>query len=243
MVEKKIIGVIEARMGSKRFPGKSLKKLDKKNNLIDYVIKNLLKSEYFENKNIYILTSEAKNNKSLISYIKKNYKINIIIGPEENVFGRYLKLKNKKNFLILRLTGDNPLVDPLLIDKFIETFLKKKIHYLSTRSMVHSENWKVKSSFPKGVSLEAFYSKKLFEKERYFKRDIFQFPTWFFFNKKIIAKIRKFNSFGNYKFLKKNFSFTIDQKRDYYRVKNFIKKNRCIPGTNNLWNTYSRKKI
>ena len=89
MVKKKIIGVIEARMGSKRLPGKSLKKLDQNNNLIDYVIKNLLKSKYFENKNIYILTSEAKNNKSLIRYIKKNYKINIIIGSEENVFSRY----------------------------------------------------------------------------------------------------------------------------------------------------------
>ena len=82
MVEKKIIGVIEARMGSKRLPGKSLKKLYKNYNLIDYVIKNLLKSKYFKNKNIYILTSEAKNNKSLIRYIKKNYKVNIIIGHE-----------------------------------------------------------------------------------------------------------------------------------------------------------------
>ena len=36
MVEKKIIGVIEARMGSKRLPGKSLKKLYKNYNLIDY---------------------------------------------------------------------------------------------------------------------------------------------------------------------------------------------------------------
>ena len=243
MVKKKIIGVIEARMGSKRLPGKSLKKLDKNNNLIDYVIKNLLKSKYFKNKNIYILKNKMKNNKSLIRYIKKNYKINIIIGSEENVYSRYLRFKNKKNFPILRLTGDNPLIDPFLIDKFIETFVKNKIHYLTTRSMGHSKNWKIKSSFPRGISLEAFYSKKLFEKERYFKRDIFQFPTWFFFNKKIIAKIRKFNSFGNYKFLKRNFSFTIDKKRDYYRMKNFIKKNKCIPGTNNLWNIYSKKKI
>ena len=38
------------------------------------------------------------------------------------MFFRYLKFKNKKNFPILRLTGDNPLIDPFLIDKFIETF-------------------------------------------------------------------------------------------------------------------------
>ena len=50
MDKKKIICVIEARMGSKRFPGKSLLKLDKENTLIDYVIKNTLKSNYFFNR-------------------------------------------------------------------------------------------------------------------------------------------------------------------------------------------------
>ena len=98
MVEKKFICVIEARMGSKRFPGKSLKKLDKSNNLIDYVIKNVLESKYFNNENIYLLTSESQNNKPLIEYVKKNYLINLIIGSEENVFSRYLKFKKKKKF-------------------------------------------------------------------------------------------------------------------------------------------------
>ena len=60
MVKLKIICVIEARMGSKRFPGKSLVKLDQKNTLVDFVIKNVLNSKYFNNNNIYILTSEAK---------------------------------------------------------------------------------------------------------------------------------------------------------------------------------------
>ena len=72
MDKKKIICVIEARMGSKRFPGKSLVKLDKDNTLIDYVIKNTLKSSYFFNNNTYILTSDSINNKPLIKYIKKN---------------------------------------------------------------------------------------------------------------------------------------------------------------------------
>ena len=39
-------------MGSKRFPGKSLIKLNKKDRLIDYVVKNVQKSKYFNNKNI-----------------------------------------------------------------------------------------------------------------------------------------------------------------------------------------------
>ena len=125
-------------MGSKRFPGKSLLKLDKENTLIDYVIKNTLKSSYFFNSNTYVLTSNSKNNKPLIKYLKKKYSVKLIVGSENNVFSRYLKFKNRANFPILRLTGDNPLIDPILIDRFIKTFLKK-IDYITTRGMTHSK--------------------------------------------------------------------------------------------------------
>ena len=180
-IKKKFICVVEARMGSKRLPKKSLLNLDRKNKLIDFVIKNVQSSKYFNDKNIYILTSESKNNKSLIKHIKKNYSVQVIIGSENNVFSRYKKFKNKGNLPILRLTGDNPLIDPYLIDKFVEIFIKKKPHYMTTRAMEHSENWKIQSSFPKGISLEAFYSKKLFVKENSFDKKNEEFPTWFFF--------------------------------------------------------------
>ena len=83
MDQKKIICVIEARMGSMRFPGKSLLKLDKENTLIDYVIKNTLKSSYFFNSNTYVLTSNSKNNKPLIKYLKKK-----IFSEVDSGFGK-----------------------------------------------------------------------------------------------------------------------------------------------------------
>ena len=49
-MKKKFICTIEARMGSKRFPGKILKKLDGNNRLIDYVLKNVQKSKFFNNR-------------------------------------------------------------------------------------------------------------------------------------------------------------------------------------------------
>ena len=242
MDKKKIICTIEARMGSKRLPGKSLKKLDKDNTLIDYVIKNVLNSSYFFNNNTYFLTSKNNNNKSLIRHIKKKYSIKLILGSESDVFSRYLKFKNQRNFAILRLTGDNPMIDPILIDRFVKIFINKKIDYMTTRGMCHSKNWNVNSSFPKGISLEAFYSKKFFSIEKQFQQHHREFPTYFFFNKKIKAKIRKFNSFGNYKNIDQISSFTIDEKKDYIRLKKFIKINKCKPGYNNLWNLYVNNK-
>ena len=46
---------IEARMGSTRLPGKSMKFLNKDSRLIDFVIMNALKSKYINKKNLYLL--------------------------------------------------------------------------------------------------------------------------------------------------------------------------------------------
>jgi spore coat polysaccharide biosynthesis protein SpsF len=242
-MKKKFICTIEARMGSKRFPGKSLIKLNKKDRLIDYVVKNVQKSKYFNNKNIYILTSDSKNNNSLVRYIKNNYNVNIICGSEKNVFSRYLVFKKKNKIPILRLTADNPFIDPILINKFVEVFSETKIDYLTTRAMEHSKNWKIKSSFPKGISLEAFLSNKLFAKEKEFNKNIYEFPTWFFFNKhnNNKFKIRKFKSFDIYKKSKLNESYTIDTKKDYLRLMSIIKKNNFKPGFNNFYNLIQTK--
>ena len=123
---KNIKCVIEARMGSKRLPGKSMKLINDKFRLIDFVILNALNSKNLNKKNIFILTSENKNNLKLIKYLKKQYNLNIIIGSELNVFSRYKIFDDNRDYSILRLTGDNPLIDPLLIDVFINKFKRVK---------------------------------------------------------------------------------------------------------------------
>lgn len=235
---RKIRCTIEARMGSTRLPGKSMKFLNKNFRLIDFVIGNALNSRYLNKKNIYLLTSNKKNNKILIDHVKKNYNIKIIAGSDLNVFSRYMYFKNYKKFTFLRLTADNPLVDPFLIDKLIEYFSKSKVDYLTTRAMNHSKKWKVKSDYPKGISAEIFYSEKLFYNKNKFNPKIFQSPTWFFFNKLFKAKIKKFKSFGIYKKLSIKNSFTVDNFEDYKNVVNFIKKNKCSPGRDNIYNSY-----
>ena len=209
-IMKNLKCVIEARMGSKRLPGKSMSQITPKFKLIDFVIGNALQSTYINKKNIFFLTSKNKNNKVLISHVKKNYGIKIFKGSEKNVYSRYKKFNDGKSYNILRLTADNPLIDPKLIDRFVECFTKSKAEYLTTRAMCHSKNWKAKSDFPKGISLEIFYSKKLFINDKRFNLLNQDSPTWFFFNKKFDVKVEKFKSFSFYKKPKKNSSFTID---------------------------------
>lgn len=228
-------------MGSTRLPGKSMKFLTQSFRLIDFVILNALSSKYINKKNIYLLTSKKGNNRVLVNHVRKKYGIKIITGSDTNVFSRYLYFKKFKNFPILRLTADNPLVDPYLINNFVKYFKKNKTDYLTTRAMEHTKLWKIKSDFPRGLSAEIFFSSKLFENEKKFSPESFQSPTWFFFNKLSDAKIKKFNSFGVYKKLKLNKIFTIDSQNDYKKVKKFIKKNNCLPGLSNICNYYKKK--
>ena len=59
----------------------------------------------------------------------------------------------------------------------------------------------------------------------------------FFFNKLFNARIKKFKSFGVYKKLNIKKTYTIDNLSDFIAVKNFIKKNDCKPGLNNIYNS------
>ena len=89
-----------------------------------------------------------------------------------------------------------------------------------------------------GVSIEMFSSNKLFENEKKFSKKIIGSPTWFFFNRKFKAKVRKFCSFDIYRKHTYRKTLSIDTSKDYMIVKNFIIKNNCLPGKNNLYNFY-----
>ena len=104
---------------------KDIKKLDGNNRLIDYVLKNVQKSKFFNNRNIYLLTSNLRKNRILVEYVKKNYKINIICGSKK-MFLVDIWYSRIKKISIFRITADNPLIDPFLIDKFVENFSEKK---------------------------------------------------------------------------------------------------------------------
>tara|TARA_X000001036_G_C20661492_1_gene799095 strand:+ start:1164 stop:1907 length:744 start_codon:yes stop_codon:yes gene_type:complete len=229
---KNLICTIEARMGSKRLPGKSMMTLFKNYKLIDFVILNALKSNYLSKKNIYILTSEKKNNSKLINYIKEKYNLKTIVGSEKNVLSRYLQLK-KNHSTVMRLTADNPMVDPDLIDNSILYFKRIKPDYASSRAMENSPRWKTNSDYPKGISIELFKMKYLLKFKRQFTKKNFEFPTWFFFNKLFNGKVSKIGLFKGYSKVK-NFSFTIDTKKDFNRLKNLISKHRYKPGDNNF---------
>ncbi len=150
MVKKKIVCIIQARIGSKRLPGKILKKINKRFNFIEFLIQRISLSKKISN--IIVAYPDTKKNKAIFNSLKKE-NIQFFQGSEKNVLQRYYKAaKLFKADIIVRITSDCPFSDPKLIDKFLKIFLKNNYDYYSNVS---------KRSYPDGFDIEIFNLKAL----------------------------------------------------------------------------------
>ena len=66
---KKIICIVQARMNSKRLPGKVLKKITKKENILEFLVNRLCQSKKIDQ--IVIACSKNKKDGKLIKFLKK----------------------------------------------------------------------------------------------------------------------------------------------------------------------------
>lgn len=141
-IKKQVLAVIQARMNSTRLRGKVLKKIG---NLtcIEILLKRLLKSKLIDK----IIVATSTNSYDDILYDKlTKIGIDCFRGDENNVYKRFLdSVKNSKASVIVRITGDCPLIDPDLVDKIIKDFLNKNVDYVSNVDP---------PSFPDGMDIE-----------------------------------------------------------------------------------------
>ena len=104
-------------MGSTRLPGKVMKKIVGIPS-IGIILKRLEKTK--EADKIIVATSKNRENKILLDYLKK-IKANYFCGSENDVVNRFYKAAKKhKAKIIVRITGDCPLVDVKIVDEFFK---------------------------------------------------------------------------------------------------------------------------
>ena len=108
-----MICIVQARMSSKRLPGKSLLKMKGKF-ILERVIDNLYLSKKI--KKIIVATSNKKSDNKIVNFCKKR-NISFTRGSLRNVALRYIKtLKSYPCKFFLRITGDSPLIDYKIIN-------------------------------------------------------------------------------------------------------------------------------
>ncbi len=142
--KKKIIAIIQARSGSTRLPGKVLKPiLDRP--MIIHMLERVKRSKKL---NGIVLATTDQTSDDEIAKIVKEFGVPVFRGSELDVLDRFYKAaKEEKTDIVIRLTGDCPLMDPEVIDEVITHFenSKGKIDYTSTPS-----------NYPEGLDIEIF---------------------------------------------------------------------------------------
>ena len=208
MKKNKIVAIIQARNNSTRFPGKILKKIGKLT-LIEILLKRILLSKKLDQ--VIVATTKTKSDDSLIKILIKN-NISYYRGDENNVLKRYYEAANKfKADIIVRITGDCPIIDPKVIDEVVELYQKNKVNFASNIEP---------PTYPDGLDVEVFGIKDLILANKFAKTDFErEHVTPHIKYKKNIKKVNKFFNINL-----SNIRLTIDEPIDLQQLKIIIKK-------------------
>ena len=140
----KVLAIVQARMGSTRLPDKVMRKVDGVT-LIELLLTRLSESKVIDQ--IVVATSIDSRNNPLVKHVN-GLGYETFQGSEQDVLDRfYFAAKQFAGDTIVRITGDCPLTDPLLVDEAIEKFTTSGIDYLCNTSP---------PTYPDGLDIEVF---------------------------------------------------------------------------------------
>ena len=152
--------IIQARMGSSRFPGKMTNKFLGLP-LFELILKRLNPLRDLGAK-IVLATSKKEIENPLIKIANKN-KIEVFRGDENDVFSRFILVADHyldKNIFI-RICGDNPFIDPLLIEELYNFHISESdVDYSWNHVPRSNYNW------PDGFGAECFSRSALLKADK-----------------------------------------------------------------------------
>lgn len=144
-----VICIVQARIGSTRLKGKVFKKiLDIP--MILFTLKRLEKSRYIDK--VILATSDKEKDTPLFETVKASG-FEAFRGDEENVLKRYVDCLNQYGGnIVVRITGDCPLIDPVIVDNVISYYKMNNYDYVRLD---------VPHTFIRGFDVEIFSKKAL----------------------------------------------------------------------------------
>jgi glutamate-1-semialdehyde 2,1-aminomutase len=140
----KTLAIVQARMDSTRFSGKVMANICGMP-MIELLLERLMRASLIDK--VLIATSKNSSNDLLVEYVEK-LGYTVFRGDEDDVLDRYYQAaKEEKADLVLRITGDCPLVDPVIVDKVITRLKDEDVDYASNI---------FPPTFPDGLDAEVF---------------------------------------------------------------------------------------
>jgi spore coat polysaccharide biosynthesis protein SpsF len=118
----RIVAIVQARMGSSRFPGKMLATLGNIS-ILEWVFQRLSRATYLDE--IVLATSIDKEN-DVLENIANRCGVRVFRGSESDVLGRFVSAADHaKATNIVRVCADNPFIDPIEVDRLVNFFKHK----------------------------------------------------------------------------------------------------------------------
>lgn len=140
----KTVAIIQARMGSTRLPNKVMKPIGGVP-MIELLLARLSKT--YEVDQIVLATSTDARNDPLVEHVQ-SLGYTCVRASENDVLDRYLvAARQSQADVVVRITGDCPLVDPALVDEAIRRFKSAEVDYFSNVSP---------ATYPDGLDIEVF---------------------------------------------------------------------------------------
>lgn len=145
-----VVAIVQARMGSTRLPNKVMKLITDKP-MIEILLERLRKARRVTR--IVVATSTHPRNAPLIEHVRRLGHA-CETGSENDVLERYAKAAHSHSAdIVVRITGDCPLVDPDLVDDAICCFLDADVDYLCNN---------YPPTYPDGLDIEVFSAAALY---------------------------------------------------------------------------------
>ncbi|MFA7411144.1 MAG: glycosyltransferase family protein [Tissierellaceae bacterium] len=200
----KIVAIVQARMGSSRLPGKVIKPIINKP-MILHVLDRLSNARYVDQ--VILATSNLESEGPLIELVsEKGYEV--FTGDENNVLKRYVDANRLYNGdIIIRITGDCPLIDPVIVDNVVTHYLMYDYDYVRLD---------VPNTFIRGFDVEVFSKETL---ERAYKdveatdnKDYREHVTLYMYENKDRFKVGYVQGEGIYR---KDYRVCVDTEEDF----------------------------
>lgn len=155
----KTVAIVQARMGSTRLPDKVMKRIGGVP-MIEFLLRRLSRSEEIDE--IILATSVNPRNSPLAAHVRRlGYRVHE--GSEDDVLDRYLGAAMSADAdIVVRITGDCPLVDPDLVDEAVRGFKASNVDYFSNVDP---------PTYPDGLDVEVFTFQALQKAAREARKD------------------------------------------------------------------------
>lgn len=142
-----VIGIMQARMGSSRLPGKILKQV-KGVTFLEHAFERLKMASSVDK--CVVATTTQSADEEVVKLCEQQEWL-YIRGSEIDVLDRYYKAALKYSAdIIVRVTSDCPLLDPKLIDEVVLALVQ------NDEPIAYASNVAEPRTFPRGLDVEAF---------------------------------------------------------------------------------------